>query len=205
MATNKQKFEFGSEPVLVQQVTWSETMCSEWQMIHFECDYTAPREQTKRAWLRKHSPWVGRLTIHSSHLYQNHINFHCTYVLSCRCMFQTSKSYAFDAFLLSLLTLQHIVEDIYFNFKNRSIISIISRWGFHRVFSTYTNTWDKNTASHTVQKGQRKTYNRKENKCSTQHRFIHIQCIKVLCIQSTWRSLQLLRKEKWMATRAHFA
>lgn len=48
--------------VRVHQVTWSETMLSEWQMTHFECDCTALRAD-KRAWSRKQSVWVGRLTI----------------------------------------------------------------------------------------------------------------------------------------------
>lgn len=41
------RFQVDAEAVLVRQIIWSETMCPEWQMIHFECDCTALREQTK--------------------------------------------------------------------------------------------------------------------------------------------------------------
>lgn len=43
------RFWAGIGPALVQQIIWSETMRPEWQMIHFECDCTALRAQTKRA------------------------------------------------------------------------------------------------------------------------------------------------------------
>lgn len=43
------RFWAGIGPALVRQIIWSETMRPEWQMIHFECDCTALRAQTKRA------------------------------------------------------------------------------------------------------------------------------------------------------------
>lgn len=69
----------GTAPVPGQLVTWSETMHSEWQMIHSECDCKADKESVVEKTLT-----MSRKTNTAMHLKQNHIHARCNYAVVCR-------------------------------------------------------------------------------------------------------------------------